>query len=147
MDVHKKDDLHRTVLHHAALHDNIEAVNRTITICGKQELESKDIDGRTPIQLAHQHGAYAVVNYLRSTYSLSLDAADMGNNTVSRRRSISKTHPVRPQTDWTVLSNKMYILLVVVAIPISLMLYFLSSTLAYSGIGPLTSPLSTSFNI
>ena len=78
----RKDQQHRSVLHQAALHGNVEAVKRVVALAGERELEAKDVDGMTPFHLAYHHGAHAVVNYLQSEYGLSL-GGDPAITTVS----------------------------------------------------------------
>lgn len=43
----------------------------SIAVAGRQESEVADLDGRTPLELAHGCGGYAVVDYPQSTYGLS----------------------------------------------------------------------------
>ena len=92
MDILSKDRQHRSVLHQAAFHGNVEAVKRVLAIAGKQELEAKDIDGRTPFHLAHRYGANSVVKYLQSEFGLSLEAdaaTAITSGSPSRRRLCS----------------------------------------------------------
>ena len=85
MNILRKDQQHRSVLHQAALHGNVEAVKRVLALAGERELEAKDVNGMTPFHLAHHHGAHPVVNYLRLEYGLSL-GADAAKTTGSGSR-------------------------------------------------------------
>ena len=64
MDIFRKHRQRRSVFHQAAFHGTVEAVKRVIAIVGRQELEIKNLDGRTPRHAAHRHGAHSVVEYL-----------------------------------------------------------------------------------
>lgn len=68
MDVRGRDHRRRSLLHHAALHDNLDAVRKVVALAGRQELELRDLDGRTPFQLAERYGVRSVVEYLMSEY-------------------------------------------------------------------------------
>ena len=87
MDIFRKDRQRRSVLHQAAFHGNAEAVKRVLAIAGEQELGVKDIDGRTPFQLAHRYGAHSVVEYLQFSHGLSLGANAALTSTSGRRSS------------------------------------------------------------
>ena len=84
MDIFKRDRQGRSVLHQAALIDNVEAVKCVLAITGKQELDSEDTDGRNPFQLACRYGALSVVEYLQSAYGLRVGAdADISTTSSS----------------------------------------------------------------
>ena len=76
IDIYRKDREHRSVLHNAALINNVEAVKKIIVIAGEQELEARDIDGRTPLQLAKRYDAHTVVEYLLSVYGLTAEVPE-----------------------------------------------------------------------
>ncbi|KAF6230459.1 hypothetical protein HO133_004802 [Letharia lupina] len=56
LDVRGRDHRRRSPLHHAALHGNLDAVRKVVALAGRQELEQRDLDGRTPFQLAERYG-------------------------------------------------------------------------------------------
>lgn len=79
IDIGRKDGQGRSVLHQAALHHNVEAVKRVIAIAGvigQQLMIEKDISGKTPFQLAREHGAMSVVEYFQAAHGLSCSDAD-----------------------------------------------------------------------
>ena len=63
-ELHVLDRRKQTVLHRAVGRDNVEAVKRIIELGGLDLLESRDVDGMTPLQLARQCKARAVIGYL-----------------------------------------------------------------------------------
>ena len=79
MDVYGRDREHRGVLHNAALIDNVEDVKKIIAIAGAQKLEARDIDSRTPLQLAKRYDAHTVVEYLQSVYGLTPEVLEATN--------------------------------------------------------------------
>lgn len=74
MDIFKRDRQGRSVLHQAALIDNVEAVKCVLAITGKQELDSEDTDGGNPFHLACRYSALSVMEYLQSEYGLRVGA-------------------------------------------------------------------------
>jgi hypothetical protein len=79
LSVYKKDSLHRSVLHQAARLNNVEAVKQVIATAGEQELQAKDINGRTPFGLAQDCGAHQVAEYLRAVYGRLPGMAEEAN--------------------------------------------------------------------
>ena len=79
MDIYGRDREHRSVLHNAALINNVEAVKKIIAIAGEQELEARDMDGRTPLQLAKRYDAHNVVEYLLSIYGSTAEVSEAKN--------------------------------------------------------------------
>lgn len=64
-DVHATDDHDRIVLHHAAETGKVAAVEKLLKIGAGADLDTVDMDNRTPLQLAAWCGRTAVVDRLR----------------------------------------------------------------------------------
>ena len=71
MDVHKKDRRGRSILHQAALHDNVDALKQVMAITGPEGLEVRDNDERTPFELADRYNSCAVVQHSKSAHNLA----------------------------------------------------------------------------
>ena len=85
MDIHSKDQQQRSLLHHAALCGNVDAIKKVIIIVGRQALDLRDIDGRTPFLLAERYGVRSTVEYLTSAYGLERGAETAFDTTEDSR--------------------------------------------------------------
>lgn len=68
-DLHAVDPRERTVLHHAALQNNVAAVQRLIELGAEKDELAVDHNGRTPHAVAHHHHhrALEVLDYLHTS--------------------------------------------------------------------------------
>jgi ankyrin repeat protein len=64
-DIRAKDSHGRSILHHAVWHQNLEATKQVIDLGGAEDLLARDIDGKTPFDLAVEEDATEVVKFLR----------------------------------------------------------------------------------
>lgn len=62
-DIRAVDSRGRTVLHHAAMCNNLASVKRVLELGGHEDLFSVDIDGLTPAALANRYRLHAIVEY------------------------------------------------------------------------------------
>jgi ankyrin repeat protein len=64
-DIRAKDYCGRSILHHAAWRRNLEAAKHVIELGAVEDLLARDIDGKTPLDLAVEEDATEVVEFLR----------------------------------------------------------------------------------
>lgn len=74
-DINAIDHNRRTLMHHAAMKDNVKAIQRLIELGAADQLSAVDVEGKTAIQLANSYRAYEVAEFLRSLY-LGLEEED-----------------------------------------------------------------------
>jgi ankyrin repeat protein len=64
-DIRARDHRGRSILHHAVWRRNLEASKYILELEAAEDLLTRDIDGRTPLDLAIEEEATDVVNFLR----------------------------------------------------------------------------------
>lgn len=64
-DIRANDYGGRSILHHAAWRRNLEAVKHVVELGAVEDLLTRDIEGKTPLDLAIEEGATEVVEFLR----------------------------------------------------------------------------------
>lgn len=69
-DIYRRDQHRQTVLHYAAMRGNASAVEHLfdLGLVSENELEAKDINGRTPLRLAQLNGRTSVLELLQQHF-------------------------------------------------------------------------------
>ena len=65
-DIDARDNSGHTLLHHAAMKDNLAAVKQLLDLGASTQLVSVDSDNRTPLQLATAYRSESVIEYLQA---------------------------------------------------------------------------------
>lgn len=79
-DIRAVDLRDRTVLHYAAMCNNLAAVKRVLELGGREDLLSVDIDGLTPAALANRYRLHAIVEYFNAM------GVENGSNPLNHQR-------------------------------------------------------------
>jgi ankyrin repeat protein len=64
-DIRANDYGGRSILHHAAWRRNLDAVKQVVELGAAEDLLTRDIEGKTPLDLAIEEGATEIVEFLR----------------------------------------------------------------------------------
>lgn len=98
-DMYAKDLKGRTILHHAAMTGNVNAVQHLLALGAGAQLDIKDKDNRTPLELAVQMRAKSVVDYL---YFSSAEAV---RKPISSKLATEKCQDGQQNINWNIASR------------------------------------------
>jgi hypothetical protein len=76
-DIDAKDIKGRTVLHHAAMTENVTAIQHLLGLGAEHQLHVRDKNQQTPFELAEEMRAQSVVDYLDPLTAVKSSAASM----------------------------------------------------------------------